>query len=1066
MSNGHLGAGMGHTGGDYGEDDLENAAKRQRVSMGDLNSVERGAYQQGSVALPGMQQQMPSAQDAGTYTFSRPASAMHGAPAMQGGSSSMQSSLSMQNGFHQQQLQQQQLQQQQQQLMQQQQQQQQHMGGLGGGVGATGGMARLAGLAAGNPAMQQMLLALQKNPAMIQNPSVQQALQMFQQQAQQQQIPMDHKQLMQEQMRQQQQQTAQARQLQGNKGVYGDGLNRPGSLGGPMLGSLGGRAPFNQGFGGHSLSSNPQMMHQLLMQRQQQQRLHEQQQATIAAQMAAQVEDDREDEVLSKVARISENLRSMLGKNVTEKGFGGTGDEGGDCGAGGSAEVRAALTKSSLVRRDNLIEACGPIAAQLKSYQLVGINFLMMLHKNDSVGGAILADEMGLGKTAQTISFLGALRTMQGNRQPHLVICPASLIQNWAREFKQWCPGMRVLMYHGKERDNTREVLNVWRRKVRAAQKEGIITDLPAGMLTNADEEAREQARQEQLDMEREQDLEEPPSYGEAHSGDEGAGGLFDDSVQWDPSLPVGGVMLPPIDSGEPAFDVMLTTYTLFEREGGYIKDRAFLLKWAWSYLVADEAHALKNRSSIRTRKLRKVAATCGNRILLTGTPLQNSLEELRALLEFLMPSLFIDPAHPENDRDDETHMRKRSEEDQEMRVERYKALLAPFILRRLKSEVATQLIAKKHVVEEVEMTPMQAALYKKAVESMRKEVAAATVAAQGKPGRRPGRKSGSSARLDEEGADGMTPPPALPSELANPEMLVAKLGSQRVNNIFTHLRKVAQHPLLVRNLYSDEQIARMAELSSEHGLFGGNCTYDRVLKELTGYSDHQLHTFSSSWPGHLGSFMLPDSALMASAKITMLDGLMPKLYAAGSKVLLFSQWTMTLDLLEWYMSLKGFSHVRLDGSTQVEDRLAIVDRFNDPTQGVFCFLLSTRAGGQGLNLTGADIVVLHDVDFNPQVDRQAEDRCHRLGQTKPVTVYRLVTKGTVDQNVLSIAERKLALDAAVLSDVTIGDGDGDAGDDADGKAKAKAKKKAAAGPDAKEVRHMGAILSALLSDQ
>lgn len=146
----------------------------------------------------------------------------------------------------------------------------------------------------------------------------------------------------------------------------------------------------------------------------------------------------------------------------------------------------------------------------------------------------------------------------------------------------------------------------------------------------------------------------------------------------------------------------------------------------------------------------------------------------------------------------------------------------------------------------------------------------------------------------------------------------------------------------------------------------------------------------------------------------------MPFHTASARQVLLFSQWTMTLDLLEWYMGTKGFSYVRLDGNTQVgagaiqrrdkgsaftphcppcslpcspcpphplpsslpppqvADRLAIVDRFNDPSQGIFCFLLSTRAGGQGLNLTGADVVVLHDVDFNPQVDRQAEDRCHR----------------------------------------------------------------------------------------
>jgi SWI/SNF-related matrix-associated actin-dependent regulator 1 of chromatin subfamily A len=121
-------------------------------------------------------------------------------------------------------------------------------------------------------------------------------------------------------------------------------------------------------------------------------------------------------------------------------------------------------------------------------------------------------------------------------------------------------------------------------------------------------------------------------------------------------------------------------------------------------------------------------------------------------------------------------------------------------------------------------------------------------------------------------------------------------------------------------------------------------------------------------------------------------------------------------------------SYRRLDGSTQVSERQTIVDTFNnDPT--IFACLLSTRAGGQGLNLTGADTVIIHDMDFNPQMDRQAEDRCHRIGQTKPVTVYRLVTKGTVDENIFEIAKRKLVLDAAVLESGAeeVNDNDSDA---------------------------------------
>ena len=107
----------------------------------------------------------------------------------------------------------------------------------------------------------------------------------------------------------------------------------------------------------------------------------------------------------------------------------------------------------------------------------------------------------------------------------------------------------------------------------------------------------------------------------------------------------------------------------------------------------------------------------------------------------------------------------------------------------------------------------------------------------------------------------------------------------------------------------------------------------------------------------------------------------------------------------------------RIDGSTGGEEREKAVEDYNAPNSELFIFLLSTRAGGQGLNLVGADAVVIHDCDFNPQIDRQAEDRAHRLGQTRPVTVYRLVTADTVDERIVSIAEKKLDLDAAILSD-------------------------------------------------
>ncbi|GFR44724.1 hypothetical protein Agub_g6049, partial [Astrephomene gubernaculifera] len=245
----------------------------------------------------------------------------------------------------------------------------------------------------------------------------------------------------------------------------------------------------------------------------------------------------------------------------------------------------------------------------------------------------------------------------------------------------------------------------------------------------------------------------------------------------------------------------------------------------------------------------------------------------------------------------------------------------------------------------------------------------------------------------------------------------MSRLSSSRVQHIFTQLRKVAQHPLLVRARYSEEQITELAKLAAKRGLFGGTPTVERCLQELSTYSDHQLHLFALAHPKLLESYILPSDVILSSAKVRHLDELLPQLKERGSRVLLFSQWTTVLDLLEWYLSYRGHAYCRLDGSTQVDERLALVDAFNAPDSPYFVFLLSTRAGGQGLNLTGADTVILHDVDFNPQIDKQAEDRAHRLGQTRPVVVYRLITRGTVDSNIQAIAERKLALDAAVLGD-------------------------------------------------
>ena len=151
------------------------------------------------------------------------------------------------------------------------------------------------------------------------------------------------------------------------------------------------------------------------------------------------------------------------------------------------------------------------------------------------------------------------------------------------------------------------------------------------------------------------------------------------------------------------------------------------------------------------------------------------------------------------------------------------------------------------------------------------------------------------------------------------------------------------------------------------------------------------------------------------AGKMILLDKLLPRLQSRSSRVLIFSQMTRMLDVLEDYMHFRGYQYCRIDGNTQGDEREAAIDSFNAPNSEKFVFLLSTRAGGLGINLATADTVVLYDSDWNPQMDLQAMDRAHRIGQKKEVQVFRFMTEDSVEVKVIEKAYKKLALDALVI---------------------------------------------------
>lgn len=157
------------------------------------------------------------------------------------------------------------------------------------------------------------------------------------------------------------------------------------------------------------------------------------------------------------------------------------------------------------------------------------------------------------------------------------------------------------------------------------------------------------------------------------------------------------------------------------------------------------------------------------------------------------------------------------------------------------------------------------------------------------------------------------------------------------------------------------------------------------------------------------------EKLLHDSAKLKILDKLLKKLYEEEHRVLIFCQMTKMLDILEDFLYFRKYSFLRMDGSTNISERRDLIDEFQKTTE-VFVFILSTRAGGLGVNLTAADTVIFYDIDWNPTMDAQATDRVHRIGQTKPVAVYRLITSHTVEEKILKRAKQKQTVQSTVYA--------------------------------------------------
>ncbi|GMS90400.1 hypothetical protein PENTCL1PPCAC_12575 [Pristionchus entomophagus] len=408
--------------------------------------------------------------------------------------------------------------------------------------------------------------------------------------------------------------------------------------------------------------------------------------------------------------------------------------------------------------------------------------------------------------------------------------------------------------------------------------------------------------------------------------------------------------------------DVLLTTYNMI---GSKSDDKKFFKNFSINYVVFDEGHMLKNCSTDRYKNLMKIKTQ--RKILLTGTPLQNNLIELISLMYFTITKIFNKYC------DDVTQLLQHFKQQrpalegsdsnlyQRDRIEQAKAILQPYILRRVKSQVLSQLPPKTEEIIEVEMEEGQAELYEDVVDGLVK---------------------------DDTG------------EASN-----AYGGLMR-------LRQAANHPLLRRKLYDDADVLKIAKVLCAKEKSYAKKKPEYLAEELEGFSDFQLHQLCEKF--HCtNKYLLEESLALKSGKIKFIEGKLAEIKEKGDKVLIFSQFTSMLDILEVFLRLRGYTYARLDGTTPVLERLEMINAYNEnPSQ--FVFLLSTRAGGLGINLVSANHIILHDIDFNPYNDKQAEDRCHRMGQKKPVYVTRLIAKDTIEVDINRLARLKLQLEKDV----------------------------------------------------
>lgn len=569
----------------------------------------------------------------------------------------------------------------------------------------------------------------------------------------------------------------------------------------------------------------------------------------------------------------------------------------------------------------------------MKSYQLSGLSFLVHLYNNGFSG--ILGDEMGLGKTLQTLSLFQYLEerdqeagVMHEELRPYLVVCPLSVLNSWVSEAQKWVPGLKVLRIHGTVQERNRL------KRVALGMED---------MFGNETNQARDRKASRK------------------------AGNKVS--------------KLPTEDRGVESYRLIVTTYETFQAEQAWFKH-----SFIWRYVVLDEGHKIKNNITNISTALKSVSTEY--RLILTGTPLQNNLVEMWALLAWLYPDVFTQNTETLFKESFDLTRGKINKET----LDDARRLLELIMLRRMKDSpgVNLGLPPKEEVLLYVPLTPMQRFWY---------------------------------TRLLTRVGDGILDDLFTNVQSKEKEEIEKEKREDEILNAIEKFEKKAMMETVTKDTRSNEweeteAIMRQA-LQNEQADSNKRTAWQKLMNLVMQLRKCCSHPYLL--PGAIPDpYYLGDHVIRASGKFILLEKLLKhSIFEQRKKILIFSGFTHTLDCCEDLLTLLGdygkcFKFLRLDGSTARARRNLEIRMFNNPDSEYKVMLLSTRAGGLGINLTSAEDVVFLDEDWNPQITLQAEARAHRIGQTKKVTIYKLCTQGTVEEQMMGRIRKKLYLSAKI----------------------------------------------------